>query len=133
MFDFRKAAQQETSLCPLMAGRNKLSTDDVVGRELTIIAFDFAPSIDKKTGKIQADPLTGEAITYGVVILKEIPDSYYCVGTVFTKVCRAWAANFDGDATKASEELEAYGGVQVLFEKGKSASTGNPLVNVKIL
>lgn len=133
MFDFKAIAQQETSLCPLMAGREKLTTDDVVGKELTIVAFDFAPSIDKKTGKVQCDAITGEVVNYGVVLLQEFPNAYYCVGTVFTKVCRAWANAFDGDAKKASEELESYGGVRVLFERGKSSSTGNPLVNVKIL
>lgn len=131
MFDFKKAAQQQTSLSRIMVGRNKLETEDVLNKTLTIIAFDFAPKFDKQ-GNVVIDEETGEADTFGVVVFEEMPGHYYCVGTVFTKVCKAWAAGFDGNAVAASEELHNSGGVRVLFTPGKTKK-GNNLTSVQIL
>lgn len=130
-FNFKAVAQQATSLCPLMSGKEKLSTDDVVNKTLTIVAFDFAPKFNKD-GTPVVDPETGEADTFGVVVFKEMPDRYYSVGVVFTKVCRMWAAGFDGDAEAASQSLAESGGVQVKFAMSKTKA-GNNLVNVIIV
>ena len=44
---FKKLAQDATVLCPLMSGREKMTTRDVTKEdELTIIAFGFAPKFD---------------------------------------------------------------------------------------
>lgn len=129
-FDFKKAAQETTLLSPIMVGKEKLETEDVVNREFTIIAFDFAPKFDDK-GKPIIDSSTGEADTFGVVVFKELPDNYYCVGTVFTKVCKAWEAAFQS-AKEASEALEAEGGVRVRFTPSKTKK-GNNLTAVEIL
>lgn len=131
MFDFKKAAQENTVLCAIMAGKKKLDTRDVVGRELTVIGFDFAPKYDEKKGEFIINPATGEPDTYGVVVFAEHPDSYYSVGTVFTKVCRAWAAGYD-TAEEASADLVEYGGVKVMFTQTK-AKNGNNLTTVQIL
>lgn len=129
-FNFKQTAQAQTSLSPIMVGRNKLDTDDVINRELTIIAFNFAPKFDIKGYPI-VDESTGEPDEFGVVVFKEQPDSYYCVGTVFTKVCKAWAAGFPTVA-EASLALEQSGGVRVKFRPGKTKN-GNNLTNVDIL
>ncbi len=130
-FDFKKSAQKVTSLSPIMVGKEKLETEDIVGQVLTVVAFDFAPKFDKD-GNPVVNPVTGEADTFGVVIFKEKPTSYYCVGTVFTKVCKAWDAEF-GSAEEASAELEASGGVKVKFSMGKTRNGKNNLVSVEIL
>lgn len=131
-FDFRKSAQSATQLCELMAGREKLTTEEVIGAgELTITAFDFAPKFDQN-GQPVGDSSTGEQDTFGVVVFKEHPDRYYSVGTVFTKVCKAWAEQFGGSAEAASVELTKSGGVKVRFSNGKTKK-GNNLVNVEIL
>lgn len=129
-FNFKKAAQQETSLSAIMVGRNKLDTDDILNKELTIVAFDFAPKFDEK-GRPVVDESTGEVDTFGVVVFKEFPESYYSVGTVFTKVCKAWAAEFNSPA-EASEALTAEGGVRVRFSPSKTKK-GNNLTAVEIL
>lgn len=131
MFDFKKAAQENTVLCAIMAGKKKLETKDVVDRELTVVAFDFAPKYDEKRGEFVINPATGEPDTYGVVVFAEMPDSYYSVGTVFTKVCRAWMAGYDS-AEEASADLMEYGGVKVKFSQAK-AKNGNNLTTVQIL
>lgn len=130
-FNFKQAAQEATLLCRLMQGREKLDTMDVVGKELTIMAFDFAPKFDQQ-GNPVADPGTGEQDVFGVVTFKELPDNYYNVGTVFTKVTKVWAEEYDGDTVKASADLAAAGGVKVRFTEGKT-KRGNNLVNVEIL
>lgn len=129
-YNFKKAAQENTLLSAIMAGREKLETEDVLDQELTIIAFDFAPKFDQ-AGNPVVDPTTGEADTFGVVVFKEHPNSYYCVGAVFTKVCHAWAAPF-ATAQEASAALKAEGGVKVRFTASKTKK-GNNLTAVEIL
>ena len=130
MSNFKKIAQDSTVLCPLMSGREKLDTKDVIGKKFTIVAFDFAPKFDK-AGTPIVDESTGEPDVYGVLVFKEKPKSYYNVGVVFTKVCKAWMAGYDSPE-EASKDLEAEGGVDVKFEM-TSTKSGNNLVIVQIL
>lgn len=129
-FNFKQVAQENTLLSAIMVGREKIDTDDIVNRELTIIAFDFAPKFDKE-GRPMIDPETGEVDTFGVVVFREEPGKYYCVGTVFTKVCKAWAAGFM-NPVEASEALENEGGVKVIFRPSKTKK-GNNLTSVEII
>lgn len=129
-FDFKKTAQENTLLSAIMVGRDKLDTEDILNKDLTIIAFDFAPKFDQR-GVPVVDENTGELDKFGVVVFKEYPEKYYCVGAVFTKVCKAWAAPFDSPE-EASAELEAEGGVRVRFTPSKTKK-GNNLTAVEIL
>lgn len=129
-FSFKKSAEEAILLSPIMVGREKLDTEEILNQPLTIIAFDFAPKFDEKGTPI-VDPDTGEAETFGVVVFQEKPDFYYCVGTVFTKVCKTWAAAFSSPV-EASEALEAEGGVKVKFTSGKTRG-GKNLTSVDIL
>lgn len=128
-FNFKKAAQEATLLCSVMVGREKLETDDILGQELTIIEFGFAPKFDKDGKPIVDD--NGEADTFGVVVFEEYPDKYYCVGAVFTKVCKTWASAFDS-TEEASKALKEEGGVLVKFSSTKTKK-GNNLTAVEIL
>lgn len=129
-FNFKRVAQESTTLCRIMTGRKKLDTDEVIGNVLTIVGFDFAPKFDK-TGHVIVDEETGQVEDFGVVVFKEYPDSYYCVGTVFTKVCHAWMEGFE-TIEQANDELESCGGVKVRFSQSKT-KTGNNLTTVDIL
>lgn len=128
--DFKSVAQQSVTLCQLMAGREKLSTDDVVDQELTVVEFDFAPKFDKDGNQI-INENTGEIENYGVLGFAEFPDKYYAVGMVFTKVCEAWAADYPSPK-EASEALSSSGGVKVRFTKTKTKA-GRNLTNVEII
>ena len=130
MSKFKKIAQDSTVLCKLQSGRTKLDTEDVLGKTLTITAFDFAPKFDKN-GALIIDDSTGEVETYGVLVFAEMPDKYYNVGVVFTKVCHAWMAGYE-TPEEASVDLEAEGGVQVEFIMGKTKG-GKNLVTVEIV
>lgn len=129
-FNFKQAAQENTLLSAIMVGRDQLTTDDVIDKELNVIGFDFAPKFDERGNPI-VNPDTGEADTFGVIVFEEFPNSYYCVGTVFTKVCHAWAAPFES-VKEASDVLAAEGGVRVKFTRGKTKK-GNNLTSVEIL
>lgn len=129
-FNFKQVAQENTLLSAIMAGKEKLETEDILDKDLTIVAFDFAPKFDQQ-GNPVVDSSTGEVDTFGVVVFAEHPDKYYCVGAVFTKVCHAWAAGFDS-AQEASEALAAEGGVRVRFSASKTKK-GNNLTAVDIL
>lgn len=130
-YNFKSVAQESTLLCKLMQNREKLNTDEVAGKELTITAFDFAPKFDQ-TGNPVADPSTGEQDVFGVVTFAEMPDKYYNVGTVFTKVCKAWAGGFGGDAEAASTALSKSGGVKVRFTR-TTTKRGNNLVRFPLI
>lgn len=126
---FKSIAQKATSISPIMTGREKLSTEEVAGNVFTIIEFDLAPKFDKN-GYIIVDD-DGVIDTYGVVIFEEAPTKYYCVGTVFSKVCRAWAAEYE-NTEEASKALREEGGVKVRFVNSKTKA-GNNLTSVEIL
>jgi len=127
---FSKIAQENTLLSPIMVDREKMETKDVLDKEFTIIGFDFAPKFDEHGSPI-IDDATGEVETFGVVIFKEEPKKYYCVGTVFTKVCKAWCSGYDSPYD-ASRDLAAEGGVKVRFKASKTKK-GNNLTSVEIL
>lgn len=128
-FNFKQVAQENTLLSAIMVGKEKLETDDILDKELTIIGFDFAPKFDQQGNPIANE--MGEVDTFGVVVFAEYPDKYYCVGAVFTKVCHAWAAGFSSPQ-EASAALAAEGGVKVKFSASKTKK-GNNLTAVEIL
>lgn len=128
-FDFKKVAQENTLLSAIMAGKEKLETEEILDQELTIIAFDFAPKFDQQGNPVADD--NGVVDTFGVVVFAEHPDKYYCVGAVFTKVCHAWATGFSSPQ-EASAALAAEGGVKVKFTASKTKK-GNNLTAVEIL
>ena len=121
MTDFRAIAAKTLSLSDLMAGRKKISTDDLIGQTVTIAEFDFATIEDKGVEK-----------TFPVLIFAEHPDFYYSGGTLLNKMCQAWAEEYDGDVAAASNALGDYGGVKIRFSAGKTKS-GNNLTNIDVI
>ena len=121
MKNFKEIAVKTLSLSELMAGREQIKTDDLIGQAATIIAFDFATITDK-----------GEAKTFPVLLLKEYPDKYYNGGTLLMKLCMAWASEYDGDVEAASADLEKSGGVHIRFRATRTKS-GNNLTNITVL
>lgn len=118
---FRDVAAKTLSLSDLMAGREKMTTDDLIGQTVTVKEFDFATIKDKGVEKV-----------FPVLIFEEYPDLYYCGGTLLMKMCSAWAAEFDGDVAAASNALSDEGGVKIRFTSGKTKS-GNNLTNITVL
>lgn len=121
MKNFKEIAVKELSLSPLMAGREQIKTEDLIGEEVTVTRFDFATINDKGTEK-----------TFPVLLLEEYPDSYYNGGTLLMKLCIAWAAAYDGDVEAASKDLDESGGVKLRFSATKTKS-GNNLTSVEVV
>lgn len=119
--NFKKIAIDELSLSPLMAGREQKKTDDLIGQEVTVVAFDFATITDK-----------GEEKTFPVLLLEEYPEHYYNGGALLSKLCQAWVAAYDGDIEKASADLAESGGVKLKFKATKTKS-GNNLTSVEVM
>lgn len=118
---FKQIAEEELSLSPLMTGREQLKTEDLIGKEVTVIAFDFATITDK-----------GEEKTFPVMLLKEYPDNYYNGGALLSKLCQAWANAYDGDIEAASDDLAAEGGVKLRFRATRTKA-GNNLTAIDVL
>ena len=121
MANFREIAAKTLSLSDLMAGREKINTDDLIGQTVTVVEFDFATVADKGVEK-----------TFPVLIFAEHPEKYYCGGTLLNKMCMAWAAEYDGDVGAASNALSDEGGVKIRFSSGKT-KCGNNLTNIDVL
>jgi hypothetical protein len=118
---FREIAAKTLSMSDLMDGREKITTEQLIGQTVTVTEFDFATITDR-----------GEEKTFPVLIFKEFPNNYYCGGTLLAKMCMAWAAEYDGDVASASNALADEGGVQIRFTAGKTKS-GNNLTNITVL
>ena len=121
MSTFREIAAKTLSLSDLMAGREKMTTDELIGQTVTVVEFDFATINDKGIEK-----------TFPVLIFAEYPDRYYSGGTLLAKMCMAWAGEYDGDVAAASAALSDEGGVKIRFSAGKTKS-GNNLTNISVL
>ena len=113
----REVAQEVLTLSPLMTGREKISTKDIVGKTLTIIAFDFVNSDDGKQ--------------YPVLNFAELPNNFYSGGTLLAKICNAWVEEM-GSIEAANLELEGIMGVQIRMGETRTKS-GNNLVTVEVL
>ena len=122
-FNFKAAASKELSLSPLMEGREKIETDDLIGQELTVVAFDFITT---------PDLTTKEPKTYPVVNFAEIPDKFYLGGALLSKVFSVWASEFDGDPEECSHALAESGGVKFRFTKSKTRS-GNNITKIEVV
>lgn len=121
MSTFREIAAKTLSLSDLMAGREKMTTEELIGQTVTVTEFDFATINDKGVEK-----------TFPVLIFAEFPDRYYSGGTLLAKMCMAWAGEYDGDVAAASAALSDEGGVKIRFSAGKTKS-GNNLTNISVL
>lgn len=119
--NFKDIAQSELSLSQLMNGRFQIKTHDIVGKILTIEAFDFATIT-----------VNGEDKVFPVILFAELPDNYYNGGNLLSKLCARWAAEYDGDVEQASADLKASGGVRVRFKETKTKS-GNNLTSVEVI
>lgn len=115
-FDFKAAAQKATVLSPLMEGKDKLETVNILKKDLTIIAVDMVQT---------------STAEYPCIIFKEYPDGYYCGGMVLKKIVAEWLASFDS-VDNLNTELENSGGVKIRLYSSKT-KTNNNLVRVEIL
>lgn len=94
----------------LMEGREKVSTDDVVGVELTMRDFEM---------------LTGDNGVYPVIIFDEMPDKFYMGGKILSEICTGIDAN-------GLHESLIKEGLRVVLTV-KLTKKHKPCVNVQVL
>lgn len=117
---FTSIARRETTLSPLMEGREKIDTDKVIElypEGFTVINFDI---------------ITTGLDTYPILIIKEDNSKFIFGGAIMKNICAGWVEQFDGDIESASKALESAGGVRMKFEKARTKN-GNNLTKPVIL
>lgn len=110
--NLREFAKMQKMISPLMDGREKIDTKDVIGQELTLIDFDLVT------------PATAKP--YAVCVFAEYPDKFLFAGTVMTDLLFKIADEY-GD--RYAEELGAVGGLKIRLKTVK-AKTKNPENNM---
>ena len=108
----KQLAQKELAKSPLIAGFEKLDTEDILNQPVTAIAFDIATARDSETG---------EEKTYPVFLLKEYEGKYYSGGYLLNKMVQCWMAEYE-DVEEASKALAEEGGLTFIVRpkpKGK--------------
>ena len=118
---FAALAKEATSLSEILKGRTKIDVDELYGEEITITGFDIMTMTDK----------TKETKEYAVCTYAEDEGAFFFGGTVLTKICKSWLADYES-CEEASEALKAEGGVVIKMSKGKTKN-GNNITNVEIL
>lgn len=115
MKNFKQIALNETTLSPIMAGREKRDIDYLMEHfpeGVTLNGFDFVTITDKGIEK-----------TFPVFTFAEDEESFFMGGFLLSKIARSWVG--DGDAESTSDELREAGGVKVKFKKSKTKSNNN--------
>lgn len=122
---FAEVARMETTLSPLIEGREKQSMEELVQKYpegITIVAFDFIQCASKK----------GDMVTFPVLLYKEDETKFFFGGMMLSKICTAWLSDYDDNTMKCSKDLLEAGGVHVKFER-TTTNSGNTLYAVKIV
>lgn len=104
----------QSDLSDLMKDREKLTTDDLLGEEITIVACDLVDFNDSH---------------YTVVHLAEYPENYYAGGFILTKLIDGLVEKF-GSIEQLNAEMKK-GGLRIMLDTGKTKGKKNiTLVNI---
>lgn len=125
-YNFKKKAQDITTLSFLMEGRSKIETEDLIRSYKDGITV---TGVDIQHGQNDA----GETVDYPVITFAEDDAVFYFGGTVLAKIVKGWIADFDGDAVACTNELKASGGVKVQLAKGKTKDGKRTIITAKVI
>lgn len=120
MYDFRSAAVKATTTSPLMMGRDKLDTRDLIAnypQGVTVIAIDI---------------MRGEQENYFIANFREDDRKFFAGGKVFTSICELWLDEFNGDLEGLNDELGKSGGVKMKFSRQRSKN-GREYTSVEVV
>lgn len=123
---FQQIAEQAVSNSAVIAGHEKITTDDLIAKYpdgVTIIAFDFI-------SRSSDDESDGDG--YPVFNFAEDQTKYFNGGTISSKVATGWINAYAGDIAAASADLGASGGVKFKMghkktKTGKNITTFDPI------
>lgn len=120
MNKFYEIAEKALNNSPVMTGREKIKTEEVISKYpqgITIDGFDVL--YNGKDG-------------YAVFTFREDPSRFLNGGALLTKMAMEWANAYAGDIQTASAELSASGGIKVQLSYQRT-KRGNTITAVKIL
>lgn len=127
---FAKIANELTLLSPVMTGRDKINTKEIINKYpkgITINEVDIIQMVDDKTGEI------GDV---AVCSFKEDPTKFFFGGLIITKIVKGWAGSYaiseGGSFDKLNADLHAEGGVKMILDE-KRTRHGNSITSVKIV
>lgn len=125
MNKFAKQAQKILGKSAITAGREKLETEDVIGKKLHIGAIDFLPKRDEN-----GEPIVDEDGVVEEYVVVTVDDAYYyCGGTVLTGLCKGWLENYD-NVEALNDDLASEGGVDIIITKRTGRKSGNSYYDV---
>ena len=117
---FYEIAEKALGNSPIMTGREKISTEDVIKKYPAGITLNGFDVIDNgKDG-------------YAVFTFAEDTGKFVNGGALLSKMAFEWVKDFDGNIIDASEELAACGGVRVRLST-KKTKRGNTITAVEIV
>jgi hypothetical protein len=122
---FAKLAKRATQLSPIMDGREKITTEEVISTYpdgITITAFDLITTPDSN----------GNPQTYPVIAFDEDKTKFIYGGKAMSDVVSLWVANFDGDIEATSNALSAAGGVKIKMFASKTR-TGRNFTQIEVV
>ena len=111
-------------------GREKIDTDDILARELTVTAFDFTEftGTEKNETTGEEENFKGLRPTFN---FEEFPDKYYCGGSKAKELLDFWISMYDGDIEAASEAV-AEEKIRIKFTKAKKKN-GQPWIRITVI
>lgn len=123
-FNFTQVAKDNTVFSEVMAGREKVSMDDILKvfpEGVTVVEFDLVDQLNEK----------GETDHYCICAIAEDEKVCFFGGMVLTKICDQWASSFPS-VKEASDTLKASGGVKMKFKRELTKNKRN-VTTVEIL
>lgn len=115
---FKEFAQRKTTISSLMAGREKLETSKLNGKDITILYFDI---VSDSNGQ-----------PYTVYVTKEYPECFCYGGKVITDIFTGYVESV-GSEEIAQEQLQAEGGLKVRLSSKKCKRGNNTYTAVEVL
>ena len=110
---FVNLAKRATTLSPIMDGREKISTEDVIKKYpegITVQEFDVVTTPDKD----------GNPSTYPIITFAEDNTKFLYGGKALMDMVTMWLANFEGDVEATSNALKAAGGVKIKMRSSRT-------------
>lgn len=117
---FYEIAEQAIGNSPIITGREKITTEDIIKNYpngITLTAFDIIPNGNDG---------------YAVFTFAEAPTKFLNGGTLLSKMAFQWVEAFAGNIEDASAELTACGGIRVRLST-KRTKRGNTITAVEIV
>lgn len=126
MIDFKNMAQEAVSGCELMAGREKMLTEDLIDEY-----EDGVTIIDLMQAEVTNREGTGKDLVWVFTTVEE-PNFYTFAGYSLSKIFNEYLQAYKGDYTELRKDFKESGGLKCKFTRTKTKK-GNVFTDIKII